>query len=75
MLIVMVSIFWTLGIMAMMHQSLDIMTCMLPTMIFIAGMSDVVHFFSKYFEEIGRGTEKQKMVLSDTCALQLWSLI
>lgn len=61
MLIVMVSIFWTLGIMSMMHQSLDIMTCMLPTMIFIAGMSDVVHFFSKYFEEIGRGTEKQKI--------------
>ncbi|MBC7696352.1 MAG: MMPL family transporter [Burkholderiales bacterium] len=61
MIIVIVSIFWTLGIMAMMHQSLDIMTCMLPTMIFIAGMSDVVHFFSKYFEEIGRGTEKQKI--------------
>jgi predicted RND superfamily exporter protein len=60
MTIVMVSIFWTLGIMAMMHQSLDIMTCMLPTMIFIAGMSDVVHFFSKYFEEIAKGTEKQK---------------
>lgn len=61
MTIVIVSIFWTLGIMAMMHQSLDIMTCMLPTMIFIAGMSDVVHFFSKYFEEIAKGTEKQKI--------------
>ena len=61
MTIVIVSIFWTLGIMAMMNQSLDIMTCMLPTMIFIAGMSDVVHFFSKYFEEVGKGTEKQKI--------------
>lgn len=61
MTIVMISIFWTLGIMAMMHQSLDIMTVMLPTMIFIAGMSDVVHFFSKYFEEVARGTEKQKI--------------
>jgi predicted RND superfamily exporter protein len=61
MTIVIVSIFWTLGIMAMMNQSLDIMTCMLPTMIFIAGMSDVVHFFSKYFEEVSKGTEKQKI--------------
>jgi len=61
MTIVVISIFWTLGIMAMMNQSLDIMTCMLPTMIFIAGMSDVVHFFSKYFEEIAKGTEKQKI--------------
>ncbi|MES2761187.1 MAG: MMPL family transporter [Bacteroidota bacterium] len=59
--IVIVSIFWTLGIMAMMGQSLDIMTVMLPTMIFIAGMSDVVHFFSKYFEEVSKGTERQKI--------------
>lgn len=61
MTIVTISIFWTLGIMSMMNQSLDIMTCMLPTMIFIAGMSDVVHFFSKYFEEVAKGTEKQKI--------------
>lgn len=59
--IVILSVFWTLGIMAMMGQSLDIMTVMLPTMIFIAGMSDVVHFFSKYFEELSHGTDKQKI--------------
>lgn len=59
--IVMISIFWTLGIMAMLHKSLDIMTVMLPTMIFIAGMSDVVHFFSKYFEELSKGTPKQNI--------------
>jgi predicted RND superfamily exporter protein len=59
--IVIISIFWTLGIMAMMGQALDIMTVMLPTMIFIAGMSDVVHFFSKYFEELSIGTEKKKI--------------
>lgn len=59
--IVIISIFWTLGIMAMIGQPLDIMTVMLPVMIFIAGMSDVVHFFSKYFEEIGKGTEKDKI--------------
>lgn len=59
--IVVISIFWTLGIMALCGQSLDIMTVMLPTMIFIAGMSDVVHFFSKYFEELSKGTEKVKI--------------
>jgi predicted RND superfamily exporter protein len=59
--IVIISIFWTLGIMAMIGQPLDIMTVMLPTMIFIAGMSDVVHFFSKYFEELAKGTERSKI--------------
>ncbi len=61
MTIVIISIFWTLGIMAMLGKSLDIMTVMLPTMIFIAGMSDVVHFFSKYFEELSKGTERLKI--------------
>lgn len=56
--ICLISIFWTLGVMAMMGKSIDIMSVMLPTMIFIAGMSDVVHFFSKYFEELAKGTEK-----------------
>ncbi len=59
--IVIVSIFWTLGIMSMVGQPLDIMTVMLPVMIFISGMSDVVHFFSKYFEEIGKGTPKDQI--------------
>lgn len=59
--IVLISILWTLGIMAMLHKPIDIMCVMLPTMIFIAGMSDVVHFFSKYFEELAKGTEKSKI--------------
>lgn len=56
--IVLISIFWTLGFMAMMGKPIDIMSVMLPTMIFIAGMSDVVHFFTKYFEEAAKKTEK-----------------
>lgn len=58
-IIVIISIFWTLGIMVTIGQPLDIMTVMLPTMIFIAGMSDVVHFFSKYFEELAKGTPRK----------------
>lgn len=60
-IIVLISIFWTLGIMALLNHPLDIMTVMLPTMIFISGMSDVVHFFSKYFEELSKGTERKKI--------------
>ena len=59
--IVMIAILWTLGIMDLMGKPIDLMSAMLPTMIFVAGMSDVVHFFSKYFEEISKGTEPQKV--------------
>ncbi|MDP2385412.1 MAG: MMPL family transporter [Bacteroidota bacterium] len=57
-IIVLTSIVWTLGVMGALGKSIDIMTVMLPTMIFIAGMSDVVHFFSKYFDELHKGTPK-----------------
>ncbi|MBS1638365.1 MAG: MMPL family transporter [Bacteroidetes bacterium] len=59
--IVLVSILWTMGIMSMLGKAIDIMTVMMPTMIFISGMSDVVHFFSKYFEELSKGTERDKI--------------
>jgi len=59
--IVLVSILWTLGIMGFIGKPIDLMTVMLPTMIFIAGMSDVVHFFSKYFEELSKGTGREKI--------------
>ena len=59
--IVVISVWWTLGIMSLMGKPIDIMCSMLPTMIFIAGMSDVVHFFSKYFEEISKGTAKENI--------------
>jgi uncharacterized protein len=60
-IIVLVSIIWTLGIMKLVGKPIDIMTVMLPTMMFVAGMSDVVHFFSKYFEELSKGTERSKI--------------
>lgn len=55
-IVVLISIVWTLGIMKWLNKPIDIMTVMLPTMIFIAGLSDVVHFFSKYMEERQKGT-------------------
>lgn len=59
--IVLVSILWTLGIMQLMGKSIDVMAIMLPTMIFVAGMSDVVHFFSRYFEESAKKTSQKEI--------------
>ncbi|MCC6371968.1 MAG: MMPL family transporter [Bacteroidia bacterium] len=60
-IIVLVSILWTLGSMSLLDKRIDLMITLLPTMIFIAGMSDVVHFFSKHFEELAKGTERKRI--------------
>lgn len=55
--VVIVSVIWTLGFMQLFGKSIDLMCSMLPTMIFVAGMSDVSHFFSAYTEERKKGND------------------
>lgn len=54
-MIVLLSILWTLALMAFTGKTLDIMTVLLPTMMFVVGMSDVVHIVTKYLEELRDG--------------------
>jgi hypothetical protein len=50
--IVVLAILWTLALMTLTGKALDIMTVLLPTMMFVVGMSDVVHIVTKYLEEL-----------------------
>jgi hydrophobe/amphiphile efflux-3 (HAE3) family protein len=53
-----ISTLFTFGIMGLLNKPIDIMTAMIPTMIFVAGMSDVIHFYTKYTDEINSGKKK-----------------
>ena len=59
--IIVVAILWTLGFMGITGKSIDIMTVMLPTMIFITGMSDVVHYLARYYEERLKTTDQEEI--------------
>jgi len=54
-MVVILSIIWTLALMTALGKPLDIMTVLLPTMMFVVGMSDVVHIVTKYLEELREG--------------------
>lgn len=56
--IVIISTIWLLGIMVLMGQKLNLLTTILPTIIFIVGMSDIVHLLSKYLEELRNDPDK-----------------
>jgi len=56
--LIFLSILFTFGIMGVLNKPIDIMAIMIPSMIFVAGMSDVVHFYTKYSEEIDRKKEQ-----------------
>ena len=57
-LIVLLSAIWLLGLMGLIGKSIDIMTALLPLVIFVVGVSDVIHLLSRYFEEIRNGHSK-----------------
>ncbi|HEU4716783.1 MAG TPA: MMPL family transporter, partial [Bacteroidia bacterium] len=50
--VVLLSILWLLALMTALGKALDIMTVLIPTMMFVVGMSDVVHIVTKYLEEL-----------------------
>ena len=58
MLVVVLSNVWILGIMSVIGEPVNMILTVLPTIIFVVGMSDVVHIVSKYLEELRRGQTK-----------------
>ena len=58
-LVIIVSIIWTLAIMKFTGRSFGILMVMLPTIIFVVGMSDLVHLLTKYLDELRKGKRKE----------------
>ena len=58
-LVIIVSIIWTLAIMKFTGKSFDLLMVMLPTIIFVVGMSDLVHLLTKYLDELRKGKIKE----------------
>jgi predicted RND superfamily exporter protein len=65
-LAVMLSLLWTLMCMTFMGKSLDILTIMLPPILFVITISDLTHLYSRYLEEKQRAytSNRQAMLLA-----------
>jgi predicted RND superfamily exporter protein len=61
-LLVGVSAIWTIGLMTIFNKPLDIMLVVLPTLIFIVGISDVVHLYTKFLFLKREGMAKMKAI-------------
>jgi len=56
--VVLLSIVWTIGIMAVTGKAIDIMIILMPCILFVVGMSDVIHITSQFYEKIEEGYDK-----------------
>lgn len=59
-LVVIMSIIFLLAVMAMLGKSLDIMSALLPVIIFVVGISNIVHLLTKYLDELAAGKHKSE---------------
>jgi predicted RND superfamily exporter protein len=59
-IVVIFSIIWTIGVMAVQGEGISLVQTVLPTILFVVGMSDSVHIISKYIEELRAGKEKDQ---------------
>lgn len=60
--VVLLSVVWVLGWMKLVGKPIDLMLIVLPTIIFVVGMSDVVHILTRYYEELRKGYDKLKAI-------------
>ncbi len=52
------SVLWAIGFMSYTGKGLDLLMSLMPSIMFVVGMSDVIHFLSKYIEELRQGHQK-----------------
>ncbi len=73
--VVLLSIIWTLGLMYATGKKIDLMLTILPTILFVVGISDVVHIISRFFEEIRAGASKIQAVKTTFYEIGLATLL
>lgn len=59
-IVVFIAVLWLLGFMQITNQPIDLLMTLMPTIMFVVGMSDVVHIITRYVEELRIGRDKRE---------------
>jgi predicted RND superfamily exporter protein len=56
------SVVWTLGLMAAVGLSINVMTAIVPILLIVIGSTEDIHLISEYYSGIGRGYSRRRAV-------------
>src|SRR5690554_3123778 len=62
MITVLTAVVWSIGILNLTGKGVNLLLNMLPPVIFVVGMSDAVHLYSRYLEELRAGASKETAI-------------
>lgn len=69
------AILWQVGLMTALGQPIGILTMLLPTILFVVGMSDVVHILESYLDEIRAGVPRIRAIANTYAEVGLPTLL
>lgn len=58
--VVLLAIIWNLAVIYLLGNQIELMLTVLPTILFVVGMSDVIHIISRYLDELRLGVKKKE---------------
>jgi len=61
-IVIVLSLVWILGVMVLLNEPINILLTILPSIMFVVGMSDVIHLVSKYIELLRNGVSKLEAI-------------
>ena len=62
-LVVILSIFWTLGLVGILDWTLNLMAIMLPTLLICVGIGDSIHIISEFHDQQDRGLARRQAIV------------
>jgi len=69
------SAIWVIGSMGLFNEPINILLVLLPSILFVVGMSDVIHLVSKYIDNLRDGMPKNDAVINAVKEIGLATLL
>ena len=60
----MLAVFWTMGFSVLLDRELSVLASVVPAVIMIVAFSDIIHLWSAYLLELGKGKQKREAILA-----------
>lgn len=61
-IVIILTMIWVIGSMAVLNEPINIVLTILPSILFVVGMSDVIHLVSRYLDALRLGSSKQESI-------------
>jgi len=63
-LLIVIAVCWTLAAIAISGNNIDIISSLIPPVLAVICMSDIIHIYSKYLDELRKGIDKKKALIN-----------